>query len=432
MLDAYFMKGVEKWRKEKTGNFTVWRFPASPGAYEKQIRPLVYNYSIMTRAYGCRFNPDDMITFFNNEGFDVYLVDWGENSIFTLRGWTLDDLADHLGGTVILPLAEAYGVDSVNIFGVCIGGVIISCMIGMKKKEIADKLHRVAYYGVPIFGARDLGMEKSFRGFYKAMRPFEPIFKEKALSLFLLDQMILYSGSLSMLSWTWAEYFKENTDNSVGRILQWTYDDRWVPFQALMDVIAHGFNPDEKETEFHLSGDLSDIHFLNIVGDDDMLVKPSASIIEWNSRIPDQYRSFKQMILNTDHFMFARPGFKEEKAEVARWFAGYDFASLIYKLATTTDEKFRERADTLITDDLMRGYERASAQEQAYFVDRFAKLLDAEGETDMQTLAAKLAETVKARDYDAERGFFEEVWRYAVPMAHKSGHRGGTVTVETA
>ena len=114
MLDWYFMNGVEKYIDNRS--YVVWKFPASKDAYEKQTRPLVYSYSLMTRAYGTYFNDENFIDYFTREGFDVYLVDWGTNDLFTLSGWTLDDVADTMEKEIIRPLLKDYGVDKLNLF----------------------------------------------------------------------------------------------------------------------------------------------------------------------------------------------------------------------------------------------------------------------------------------------------------------------------
>ena len=99
-----------------------------------------------------------------------------------------------------------------------------------------------------------------------------------------------------------------------------TSDERWVPFAALMDILEEGFAAPKEKEAFHFDGDVSNIHFFNLVGEHDFLVMPSASIVEWNSPVPQQFASFEQMIFPGGHFVFARPGFKEEKEKLAVWF----------------------------------------------------------------------------------------------------------------
>jgi hypothetical protein len=190
----------------------------------------------------------------------------------------------------------------------------------------------------------------------------------------------------------------------------------------MMDVIENGFHAADQPTDFHFEPGTEDIHFLNIVGDDDMLVKPSASIIEWNSSIPGRYRSFKQKILNTDHFLFARPGFETEKREIARWFAGYSLESILHKLKTGAAPQFGERAGEIFRERLRDGHGKADAVERERLTRRLNEILEiAPAIADIPALADRLAETARAGDADR----LEAVEREIVPIVEKSDHREG-------
>lgn len=106
-------------------------------------------------------------------------------------------------------------------------------------------------------------------------------------------------------------------------MVQLTMDDRWVPFAAFMDLLEEAFERTQSEDgrAFHFKGNVSNIHFYNMVGDSDVLVMPSASIVEYGSSVPDQFASFEQDIFVGGHFIFAQPGFQKEKKRLAEWFA---------------------------------------------------------------------------------------------------------------
>lgn len=328
MLDSFFFQkaNAENWYRDQY--FNIWRFPAAPHA-RRQARPIILNYSIMTRAYGTVFNDENFIERFNHHGFDVYLMDWGNDSLFTLPGWTLDRLADALRDKAVLPLLKEYGVDNLNVFGICIGGLIFSHMVnrGLRHdKGFAHQFHKVAFYGSPILGSRDLGMARSFINFYKSMLPFRESMHDTGISLFALDAFLMQGVSTALLDWTWQQFWEEGP-KTYSEILALTYDDRWVPFAALMEIMEKAFSNIEKEDvsgvekpAFHFSGDVSNIHFFNLVGDNDVLVMPSASIVEWGSAVPKQFASFDQLIFPGGHFIFAQPGFMKPKERLAVWF----------------------------------------------------------------------------------------------------------------
>jgi len=420
MLDAFFMRNVDKFIEND--HYIVWKFPAAKDAYEKQTRPLVYLYSIMTRAYGTWFNDDNFITHFNDEGFDVYLVDWGKSDLFTLSGWTLDGMADIFEKQVIDPLLDLYKVKKLNVFAICIGGLILTYLINNRKYAVTDKLHRVAYYGVPNWGERDLGMAKTFRLFYELMDPYRDLFKNSGLSLFFLNMLILYSASPSMIDWSWGEYSKENKNGSLANIITWTLDDRWVPFSVIMDILEiSAILYWEEKHDYHFDGATENMHFLSIVGMDDQLVSPSSSIIEWNSPIPGEFESFQQMIIDTDHFMFSRPGFKQEKTAIAWWFAGCDFSSLIHKLKTDRSERFVNRSQRIVKECLTGAYQRTDRMGRISLGESLNKLLENTLTiVDIGELIDQFVNAIKFRDDEV---FYNDIECMITPIVAKYQYR---------
>ena len=327
MLDSIFFKKTKAEIYYQDNYFNIWKFPTVAEKAKKQKRPIILSYSIMTRAYGTCCNKDSFIDFFNKHGFDVYLIDWGKDQQFTLSGWTLDNLADAVNDKAVMPLLKEYKVENLNVFGICIGGLITSHMInrGLKNdKNYAKKFHKIAYYGSPIIGARDLGMAKSFMNFYQTMKPYRQTLHHTGISLFALDMYLMQGISSALLESTWKQ-FKEEGQKTFSEMILLTLDDRWVPFAAFMDILEEAFASPNKQTEqeeesFHFKGDVKNIHFFNLVGDTDLLVMPSASIVEWKSEIPKQFASFEQDIFQGGHFIFAQPGFIETKEKLSVWF----------------------------------------------------------------------------------------------------------------
>ena len=324
MFDSHYFEAAHAIPYYQDEWMNIWKFAAAKGK-KKQSKPIILNYSIMTRAYGTVFNRDNFIEFFNHEGFDVYLMDWGKDSVFTLNGWGVDQICDTLRDKAVLPLLEEYKTDSLNIFGICIGGMLAAHMINKNMqtdKNFAKKFNKVAFYGSPILGARDLGIAKTFLAFYKQMKPYRQAMHDTGSSLFTLDAYLMQGISKSLLEWSWDEFASEG-NKTLTEMVQLTMDDRWVPFAAFMDLLEEAFERTQSEDgrAFHFKGNVSNIHFYNMVGDSDVLVMPSASIVEYGSSVPDQFASFEQDIFVGGHFIFAQPGFQKEKKRLAEWFA---------------------------------------------------------------------------------------------------------------
>ena len=242
-----------------------------------------------------------------------------------MNGWGVDQICDTLRDKAVLPLLEEYKTDSLNIFGICIGGMLAAHMINKNMqtdKNFAKKFNKVAFYGSPILGARDLGIAKTFLAFYKQMKPYRQAMHDTGISLFTLDAYLMQGISKSLLEWSWDEFASEG-NKTLTEMVQLTMDDRWVPFAAFMDLLEEAFERTQSEDgrAFHFKGNVSNIHFYNMVGDSDVLVMPSASIVEYGSSVPDQFASFEQDIFVGGHFIFAQPGFQKEKKRLAEWFA---------------------------------------------------------------------------------------------------------------
>jgi len=114
-----------------------------------------------------------------------------------------------------------------------------------------------------------------------------------------------------------------------------SWDDRCVPFAAFMDLLqeafaSQGVQDSTEEEQFHFIKPMDETYFFNLVGDRDSLVMPSASIVDWNSSAPDQFKKlnssepgFEQVIFPGGHFIFAQRGFRNIKERLAGWFAYY-------------------------------------------------------------------------------------------------------------
>ena len=100
----------------------------------------------------------------------------------------MDMLADAIRDKALNPLLKEYAVDNLNVFGICIGGLLISYLINReqkKDKDFAKKFNKIAYYGSPMLGARDLGILRSFSKFYAAMKPCRPALDNTGIILSL-------------------------------------------------------------------------------------------------------------------------------------------------------------------------------------------------------------------------------------------------------
>lgn len=180
----------------------------------------------------------------------------------------MDNLTDAFRDKALNPLLKEYNVDSLNIFGICIGGLIISHLINREMKndpDFAKKFHKIAYYGTPILGARGLGMLRSFMKFYDNMKPYRSVLKNAGIPLFALDMSLAQGTSSAMLEFAWKQFWNDGPETFF-KLLTITNDDRWVPFAAFMDIMekAFGLTTEKEDKFFHFNGNVSNIHFFNL------------------------------------------------------------------------------------------------------------------------------------------------------------------------
>jgi polyhydroxyalkanoate synthase len=122
------------WRRGKT---TLYQF--DPLARPRQgARPLLICFALVNRPYILDLQPDtSLVRRLLAAGHTVYLVDWGDPD----DGDRLQDLNDYLeqglGGCVQHILAT-HGIESLDLMGVCQGGVFSLCYCALHPQQVAN------------------------------------------------------------------------------------------------------------------------------------------------------------------------------------------------------------------------------------------------------------------------------------------------------
>ena len=70
-------------------------------------------------------------------GVDLYVVDWG-NPTRADRWLTLDDYIDGYLGDCVDAIAERHGVETVNLLGICEGGVFTTCYAALHPETVKN------------------------------------------------------------------------------------------------------------------------------------------------------------------------------------------------------------------------------------------------------------------------------------------------------
>jgi polyhydroxyalkanoate synthase len=91
---------------------------------EQHDVPILVVYALINRPYILDLQPDrSVVQTLLDDGFDVYLIDWGEPSKLD-ASLTLDDYVNRYIDNCVDVVRERSGQDSINILGYCMGGTM--------------------------------------------------------------------------------------------------------------------------------------------------------------------------------------------------------------------------------------------------------------------------------------------------------------------
>ncbi len=101
-------------------------------------RPLLICFALVNRAYVLDLQPDrSLVRRLLAAGLNVYLIDWGDPDDGD-RWLDLEDYIErHLGGCVRHVL-RSHGGPSLDLLGVCQGGVLSLCYTALHRREVAN------------------------------------------------------------------------------------------------------------------------------------------------------------------------------------------------------------------------------------------------------------------------------------------------------
>ncbi|OLO39429.1 hydroxyalkanoic acid synthase [Alkalihalophilus pseudofirmus] len=128
------------WRKNKT---TLWYYPTREKKYQT---PLFLIYSLINKSYILDLYPGmSMIEAFLKEGYDVYLLDFGEPG-YEDKNLTLDDyILKYIDKGVKRALLHA-NVEEMSIIGYCLGGTLTAIYVAIASAPIKN----VVLFAAPI------------------------------------------------------------------------------------------------------------------------------------------------------------------------------------------------------------------------------------------------------------------------------------------
>ncbi|MFC4245438.1 class III poly(R)-hydroxyalkanoic acid synthase subunit PhaC [Natribaculum luteum] len=105
---------------------------------EQHDVPILIVYALINRPYILDLQPDrSVVKTLLEEGFDVYLIDWGEPSELD-RSLTLDDYVTRYIDNCVDVVRERSGQDAINVLGYCMGGTMSAMYTALFPEKVRN------------------------------------------------------------------------------------------------------------------------------------------------------------------------------------------------------------------------------------------------------------------------------------------------------
>ena len=109
-----------------------------PRTDEQRDVPILVVYALINRPYILDLQPDrSVVRHLLDDGFDVYLIQWGEPSILD-RSLTLDDYVNRYIDNCVDVVCERSGVDAISLLGYCMGGTMSAMYAALHPEKVRN------------------------------------------------------------------------------------------------------------------------------------------------------------------------------------------------------------------------------------------------------------------------------------------------------
>ena len=130
------------WRKNKA---RLYRYIAPEGIQYQT--PILFIYALINKPYILDLIPGmSLIEHMVNQGFDVYLLDWGEFQ-WEDRHLSFTDLVYDYIARAVAKVVQISGCDQVSLAGYCMGGTITTIYAALFD---TPKIRNILYLAAPI------------------------------------------------------------------------------------------------------------------------------------------------------------------------------------------------------------------------------------------------------------------------------------------
>jgi polyhydroxyalkanoate synthase len=249
---------------------------------EQEPVPILIVYALINRPYILDLQPDrSVIRTLLDNGYDVYMIDWGEPSNLD-RSLTLDDYVNRYVDNCVDEVRHRSGQDAINVLGYCMGGT----MSTMYAALYPEKVHTLALMAAGLCFGGDSGVLE----LWGAEDYYDP---EKVTDTFgnvpaeFLDVGFALMDPVQNYVTKYVRFYENMEDEdfveNFARMEEWLGDGIDVAGETYNEFIRDIYQENKlMNNELYLGGDHVDIGniqmpVLQIVAEYDHLIPPEAS-----------------------------------------------------------------------------------------------------------------------------------------------------------
>jgi polyhydroxyalkanoate synthase len=298
--------------------------------YRRQTRavhspPVLFCYALINRPYILDLQPGkSVVQRYLDQGFDVYLVDWGVPTQADC-GLTLDDYVNRFLGEIVEFILREHSTDALHLLGYCMGGTIATLYTALNPRRVET----LTLLAAPI----DFGSPRSLLNVWTKRKYFDVdafIDANGNCPAWFLQLCFLYTKPIQNLLEKNITFYEQMEDarflTNYFAMERWVNDNIPVAGETFREFVKKLYQNDELvQGQFHLGDrrvDLGNIScpLLLLTAENDHLVPPNST----NGIQPHvRSRDIKAMTIDAGHVGLVVSG-KAHKTfwpESTRWLA---------------------------------------------------------------------------------------------------------------
>ena len=264
----------EVWRKGKLRLYR-YRSIAKPAA----AAPLLIVYALVNRPYMMDLQEDrSLIRGLLSQGLDVYLIDWGYPDGADRFTTLADYIEDQLKGCVA-QILEHHALDTLNLLGVCQGGVLSLCFSALHPESVRNLITMVT----PV----DFHTPADLLSKWARKIDVDAWVGNGNVSGDVLNQVFLSLMPFRLMHQKYAELLRGTADRArienFMRVEQWIFDSPDQAGAAFRDFVVWMYQENRlARSRLEIAGRAVDLKslelpILNLIGKKDHLVPPASS-----------------------------------------------------------------------------------------------------------------------------------------------------------